>query len=64
MTLELPKELGEAQKELGIEKEASYVITIINPKVPKREEYFPTTEAQNIRNQFSIILVLMRILFR
>ena len=32
--LELPKELGEAQKELGIEKEASYIITVINPKIP------------------------------
>jgi hypothetical protein len=42
--LELPKELGEAQKELGIEKEASYVITVINPKIPKREEYLPSTE--------------------
>src|ERR687892_614404 len=31
-------------KELGIEKEASYVITVINPKIPKREEYLPTTE--------------------
>src|SRR5918996_123824 len=30
--------------ELGIEKEASYVITVINPKIPKREEYLPTTE--------------------
>ena len=42
--LELPKEIGEAQKELGIEKEASYIITVINPEVPKREEYLPTTE--------------------
>jgi hypothetical protein len=42
--LELPKEIGEAQKELGIEKEASYIITVINPKVPKREEYLPATE--------------------
>jgi hypothetical protein len=42
--LELPKELGEAQKELGIEKEASYIITVINPKIPKREEYLSTTE--------------------
>ena len=42
--LELPKEPGEAQKELGIEKEASYIITVINPKIPKREEYLPTTE--------------------
>src|ERR1044072_7472071 len=30
--LELPKEPGEAQKELGIEKEASYIISVINPK--------------------------------
>jgi hypothetical protein len=42
--LELPKELGEAQKELGIEKEASYVITVINPKIPRREENLPSTE--------------------
>lgn len=40
----MPKEIGEAQKELGIEKEASYIITVINPKVPRREEYLPTTE--------------------
>src|SRR5437588_3953200 len=33
--LELPKEPGEAQKELGIEKEASYVILVINPKVAR-----------------------------
>ena len=33
--LEMPKEPGEAQKELGIEKEASYVILIINPKVAR-----------------------------
>jgi hypothetical protein len=42
--LELPKEIGVAQKELGIAKEASYIITVINPKIPKREEYLPTTE--------------------
>ena len=42
--LELPKEPGEAQKELGIGNEASYIITVINPKIPKREEYLPTTE--------------------
>ena len=55
--LELPKEIGEAQKELGIEKEASYIITVINPKVPKREEYLPTTEDapkyQSVLNDFS-----------
>jgi hypothetical protein len=42
--LELPKELGEAQKELGIQKEASYIITVINPKIPRREENLPSTE--------------------
>jgi hypothetical protein len=42
--LELPKELGEAQKELGIEKEASYIITVINPKITRRGEHLPTTE--------------------
>ena len=44
MVLELPKEIGEAQKELGIAKEASHVITVINPKIPKRDEYLPTTD--------------------
>jgi hypothetical protein len=56
--LELPKELGEAQNELGIEKEASYIITVINPKIPRREEYLPTTaEApkypESVLNDFS-----------
>src|ERR671937_744302 len=32
--LEMPKEPGEAQQELGIEKEASYVISVINPRKP------------------------------
>jgi hypothetical protein len=41
--LELPKELGEAQRELGIEKEASYIILVINPKIPKQSN-LPTTE--------------------
>jgi hypothetical protein len=56
--LELPKELGEAQKELGIEKEASYIITVINPKIPRREENLPTTEdtpkyPESVLNDFS-----------
>src|SRR4030095_895912 len=56
--LELPKETGEAQKELGIEKEASYIITVINPKIPKREDYLPTTEeapkySESVLNDFS-----------
>ena len=33
--LEMPKEPGEAQKELGIEKKASYMISVINPKAPR-----------------------------
>jgi hypothetical protein len=37
--LELPKEPGEAQKELGIEKEASYIITVINPVKPVPDGY-------------------------
>jgi hypothetical protein len=41
--LEMPKEPGEAQKELGIEKEASYVISVINPKRPAPTGY-PSTE--------------------
>ena len=30
----MPKEPGEAQQELGIEKEASYIISVINPRKP------------------------------
>src|SRR5690242_774600 len=47
--LELPKEPGEAQQELGIEKEASYIISVINPKkqaassIPTGGSY-PSTE--------------------
>src|SRR5919198_1715291 len=41
--LEMPNEPGEAQKELGIEKEASYVISVVNPKIPKQSN-LPTTE--------------------
>ena len=43
--LEMPKEPGEAQNELGIEKEASYVISVINPKRPAPAGY-PSTEEQ------------------
>jgi hypothetical protein len=43
--LEMPKEPGEAQKELGIEKEASYVISVINPKKTRSPaEGYPSTE--------------------
>ncbi|MBV9178659.1 MAG: hypothetical protein JO297_16660, partial [Nitrososphaeraceae archaeon] len=47
--LEMPKEPGEAQIELGIEKEASYIVSVINPKksaasaVPEGGNY-PSTE--------------------
>jgi hypothetical protein len=37
--LDLPREPGEAQKELGIEKEASYIVTVINPVKPVPEGY-------------------------
>jgi hypothetical protein len=45
--LEMPEEPGEAQKELGIEKEASYVISIINPKVPVPAGYPSSEEPPN-----------------
>jgi hypothetical protein len=41
--LEMPEQPGEAQKELGIQKEASYVISVINPKRPAPTGY-PSTE--------------------
>jgi hypothetical protein len=43
--LEMPKEPGEAQKELGIQKEASYVISVINPKKTRSPaEGYPSTD--------------------
>jgi hypothetical protein len=45
--LEMPEEPGEAQRELGIEKEASYIISIINPKVPVPEGYPSSEEPPN-----------------
>src|SRR5918996_3488168 len=55
--LEMPREPGEAQQELGIEKEASYVISVINPKIPKSSS-LPTTEEpakypQEVLNEFN-----------
>ena len=41
--LEIPNEPGQAQNELGIEKEASYVISVINPRIPVPAGY-PSTE--------------------
>src|ERR687884_805274 len=54
--LEMPKEPGEAQKELGIEKEASYVISVINPKKPTPQGYpsadQPPSYPEHILNEF------------
>jgi hypothetical protein len=55
--LEMPDEPGEAQRELGIEKEASYIISIINPKVSVPEGYPSSEEPPNypesILNEFA-----------
>jgi hypothetical protein len=45
--LELPEEPGEAQRELGIEKEASYIVSIINPKAPVPKGYPSSEEPPN-----------------
>lgn len=45
--LEMPEEPGEAQRELGIEKEASYIVSIINPKVPVAAGYPSSEEPPN-----------------
>jgi hypothetical protein len=47
--LEMPKEPGEAQQELGIEKEASYIVSVINPRKPAAPSVtdggsYPSTE--------------------
>jgi hypothetical protein len=56
--LEMPKEPGEAQKELGIAKEASNVISVINPKKRPAPTGYPSTEEQpkyppEVLNEFS-----------
>jgi hypothetical protein len=45
--LEMPEEPGEAQRELGIEKEASYIVSVINPKVPVPAGYPSSEEPPN-----------------
>jgi hypothetical protein len=45
----MPKEPGEAQQELGIEREASYIISVINPRKPAASSIaeggkYPSTE--------------------
>jgi len=47
--LELPNEPGEAQQELGIEKEASYIVSVVNPRKPAASSVadggkYPSTE--------------------
>ena len=55
--LEMPKEPGEAQKELGIEKEASYIVSVINhddnlQQHHRQQEAFPVQKSlQNIQNK-------------
>ena len=61
--LEIPEQPGEAQKELGIEKEASYVISVINPKKPAASAVtdggsYPSTEElpmypEEVLNEFN-----------
>ncbi|HYG00500.1 MAG TPA: hypothetical protein VD815_10435 [Candidatus Saccharimonadales bacterium] len=45
--LETPREPGEAQEELGIEKEASFIISVINPKRPAPPGFPSTEESPN-----------------
>ena len=45
----MPKEPAKAQKEFGIEKEASYIVSVINPKKPAASSVtdggkYPSTE--------------------
>ena len=47
--LEMPNEPGEAQQELGIEKEASYIVSVVNPRKPAASSVadggkYPSTE--------------------
>ena len=57
--LELPKEPGEAQIELGIEKEASYIVSVINPKkpvassVPEGGKYPSTRRNSNVPSRIT-----------
>ena len=46
--LEMPKEPGEAQRELGIEKEASYIISVINPKIPRQQSTSSSSTARSL----------------
>jgi hypothetical protein len=59
--LELPKELGDVQQALGKEKEASYVVTVINKDTKKRRKLANNRSVQSIRNLFLMILAMMKI---
>jgi hypothetical protein len=48
---EMPKESGEAQKELGIAKEASYIISVINPKGQPQQVIQGLKNSQNIQSK-------------
>jgi hypothetical protein len=54
--LETPQEPGEAQKEFSIEKEASYIISVINPKQPTPAGYPSSEESprypENVLKEF------------
>ncbi|MEJ7641116.1 MAG: hypothetical protein WKF36_02855 [Candidatus Nitrosocosmicus sp.] len=45
--LETPDRPGESQQELGIEKETSYIISVINPKQPSPSGYPSADESPN-----------------
>lgn len=46
--LEMPNEPGKAQDELGIEKEASCIVSVIKPRVPVPEGYPSTEQASGV----------------
>jgi hypothetical protein len=53
--LELPEEPGDAQEDLGIRPEASYIVTLKNPEVPSQEAVAPDRDVelpQAIREHF------------
>lgn len=50
--LELPANIGKAQKELDIEPEASYVITIKNPTIPGKRAAKSAAYPQNLKEKF------------
>jgi hypothetical protein len=45
-SLNLPKNLGQVQKELNIKKEGNYIVSVINPKVPPPDGFENLTKEQ------------------